>query len=253
MEQPAMGSRVDSRPMHWGSFVGKFRRPNWFRSWLCERRQAQCLATPCAELPCVCVADVTDDTATRPRFDDSLPARLSCRVGQQRPLTASKDATFKCHCDRAEHDCRQGNGASCGRHVALAAAGCFMRRSMVHNALRRARQLPTSRGVALGLLNGATARPVALGLPGALVAAARPLLQRCGPGGAGWTCDVHEDVSHMRGRRPVLSLDAGARDRRERAHQGGINPLKSHQSHPKCFPRRTWEPESAQTPSKPRF
>ena len=30
-------------------------------------------------------------------------------------------------------------------------------------------------------------------------------------------------------------------------------PLKSHQSHPKCFPRRTWEPESAQTPSKPRF
>ena len=29
-------------------------------------------------------------------------------------------------------------------------------------------------------------------------------------------------------------------------------PLKSHQSHPKCFPRRTWEPESAQTPSKPR-
>ena len=159
----------------------------------------------------VCVADVTDDTATRPRFDDSLPARLSCRVGQQRPLTASKDATFKCHCDRAEHDCRQGNGASCGRHVALAAAGCFMRRSMVHNALRRARQLPTSRGVALGLLNGATARPVALGLPGALVAAARPLLQRCGPGRAGRTCDVHEDVSHMRGRRPVLSLDAGAR------------------------------------------
>ena len=158
-----------------------------------------------------------------------MPARLSCRVGQQRPLTASKDATFKCHCDRAEHDCRQGNGASCGRHVALAAAGCFMRRSMVHNALRRARQLPTSRGVAVGLLNCATARPVALGLPGTLVAAACPLLQRCGPGGAGWTCDVHEDVSHMRGRRPVLSLDAGARDRRERAHQGGINPLKSHQ------------------------
>ena len=30
-------------------------------------------------------------------------------------------------------------------------------------------------------------------------------------------------------------------------------PLKSHQSQPKCFPRRTWEPESAQTPSKPLF
>ena len=30
-------------------------------------------------------------------------------------------------------------------------------------------------------------------------------------------------------------------------------PLKSHRGHPNCVPRRTWEPESDQTPSRPRF
>ena len=48
---------------------------------------------------------------------------------------------------------------------------------------------------------------------------APPLLQRCGHGRAGQTCDVHEDVSHMRGRRPVLLLDVSARDRRDNARE----------------------------------
>ena len=48
---------------------------------------------------------------------------------------------------------------------------------------------------------------------------APPLLQRCGCGRAGQTCDVHEDISHMRGRRPVLLLDASARDRAETTHE----------------------------------
>ena len=48
---------------------------------------------------------------------------------------------------------------------------------------------------------------------------APPLLQRCGHGRAGQTCDVHEDVSHMRGRRPVLLLDASARDHRDNARE----------------------------------